>query len=79
MQIQSKRFEQIVPQAFAAVSDSRRWQNALVRAKHIAESNPFVTLQEDGKLIALTDSVMGVPSKVPTDEIRRPEIVAITR
>jgi hypothetical protein len=37
-------------------NNNRRWQNAIVRAKQIAESNPFVSLQSDGKLIVLSDS-----------------------
>ena len=55
MQIQTTTFEQVVQAAFDS-TDNRRWQNAIVRAKQIVESNPFVTLQSDGKLIVLSDS-----------------------
>lgn len=55
MNFNSTQFEQIVQQAFDSVSESRRWQNAIVRAKQIAESNPYIHM-DGSTMILLSDS-----------------------
>lgn len=56
MNIDQTKLEQVTQEAFDKVSGNRRWEAAIVRAKQILESNPFVHLQADGTLLMLSDS-----------------------
>lgn len=50
---------QVVQAAFDATlgrRDALRWQAAIVRARHILDSNPFLHVSDDGTLLMLSDS-----------------------
>jgi hypothetical protein len=58
IQINAARLAEVTQAAFNATTgakDARRWQQALVRARQIIESNPYVELTGDG-LLMLSDS-----------------------
>lgn len=42
MNIDQNRMQQVVQEAFDKVSDSRRWQIAIVKAKQQIEENPYM-------------------------------------
>lgn len=56
--VQPQRLEEVTQAAFNATAnhkDARRWQQAIVRARQIIESNPYVELTPAG-LLLLSDS-----------------------
>jgi hypothetical protein len=58
LQLNADRLDAITQAAFNATTgrrDERRWQAAIIRARDIAQSNPFVELTETG-LLMLSDS-----------------------
>jgi hypothetical protein len=42
MNIDENRIQSVIQEAFDKVSDSRRWQTAIAKAKQEIESNPFM-------------------------------------
>jgi hypothetical protein len=58
LQLNADRLDQVTQAAFNATTnhrDARRWPAAIIRARQIAESNPYVELTEAG-LLLLSDS-----------------------
>ena len=55
LQIQQERFEQVTQAAFDAAQGSQRWQTAIVKAKQIAESNPYIHF-DGSTMLLLSDS-----------------------
>ena len=58
IELNAARFDEVTQAAFNATTnakDARRWRQAIVRARQIAESNPYVELTEAG-LLMLSDS-----------------------
>ena len=58
IQLNAERLDQVTQAAFNATEgkrDARRWQQAIVRARQIAETNPYVELTDRG-LLMLSDS-----------------------
>lgn len=56
MNLDAARMDQVTRDAFDKVGDSRRWQTAIVRAKQIIETNPYIHLMQDGTLLMLSES-----------------------
>lgn len=56
IQINSQRLDEVVQQAFDKAQGSKRWQAAVIRAKQIIESNPYIYMDSDNTLIMLSDS-----------------------
>jgi SWIM zinc finger len=54
MNIDQSRMEQVVQEAFDRVSNSRRWQTAIVKAKQQIEENPY--LHFDGRALLILSS-----------------------
>ncbi|MGA9997390.1 MAG: hypothetical protein WBP93_18370 [Pyrinomonadaceae bacterium] len=56
LNIDTDRLQQVTQEAFDKAQGQKRWQTAIVKAKQIIESNPFVHMSEDGTLLMLSDS-----------------------
>lgn len=56
MFINHEIFNQVVNEAMAKAAHSTRWQNAIRRAADEIESNPYLSLQDDGLLILSSTS-----------------------
>ena len=55
LQINQERMQQVIQSAFDKATGNRRWETAIVRAKQIIETNPY--LHFDGStLLMLSDS-----------------------
>jgi hypothetical protein len=51
MNVDLNRMQQVVQEAFNKVSDSRRWQTAIIKAKQQIEENPY--LHFDGQALLI--------------------------
>ncbi|MBA3242686.1 MAG: SWIM zinc finger family protein [Acidobacteria bacterium] len=51
MNIDERRMDRVIQEAFKKVSGSRRWQIAIAKAKHEIDSNPFMHFSEQTLLI----------------------------
>ena len=56
LNVNQDRMQQVIQAAFDRATGNRRWETAIVRAKQIMETNPYVHMQDDGTLLILSDS-----------------------
>ena len=56
IEVNQEQFAQVVQRAFDATQHHRLWQMAIIRARQIVETNPFVELMDDGTLLMLSES-----------------------
>lgn len=56
LNIDADRLQQVAQDAFNKAQGQKRWQTAVVKAKQIIESNPFLHMDESGTLLMLSDS-----------------------
>lgn len=50
------RMQQVIQAAFDKATGHKRWESAIVRAKQIIKTNPYLHIQDDGTLLILSDS-----------------------
>lgn len=55
MNVDADRMQAVIQEAFDKVGNNRRWQTAIVKAKHQLETNPYIHF-DGASLLILSDS-----------------------